>query len=637
MSKITPNVELALSLLKHYWGFDGLRPNQLPIIQKVLAGENVVAILPTGGGKSICFQLPALCLKGLTIVVSPLVALMEDQVSQLLAKGIHAAAIHSGLSSQEFTEILFECQSGNLKLLYCSPERLRSDEFRSAIRDCSISLVAVDEAHCISQWGYDFRPDYLRIIEFLNFVSKVQVIALTASATPEVLLDITKQLEISEECIIRNSFARDNLGYQVQRSENKSAAVFRVCKQTLGSGILYCQTRGECLWWSDYLVQKGVNAAPYHAGLSHELKMKTYQKWMLNELKLVCATSAFGMGIDKPDVRFVLHVQMPLQPEAYFQEAGRAGRDGKAAFSRIFWNEEDVSLAKQRLHLKFPEISWVSQCYEWICAFCEIQFYHPRDAVFEFDAIAFCSIHKINPWSLQGAMKILENRGYLALDLDSFNFTELRVISSPEVILEFVQRECPESMLIRCLMGMYGKLFERMTRVNEFSVAAVMKLSIHEVQNLLRSLASMGMISLRHSTGQTVIKLLQARVRTENLCLESVAATDLLQRDLRRAECMYDYLRSNQCRSRFLLQYFGEAQSPECGVCDVCLSKEIGNKEMLMEYIKTMLPHHPVTMYDLKNLLYKKGWKKEYGLWLRELLDDGSFLLNQNHCIELRD
>jgi len=363
MTLNSSDMDHALLKLKQHWGFDRLRPNQEPIIKKVFSGENVLALLPTGGGKSICFQLPGLCRNGLTVVISPLVALMEDQVAQLVSRGITAAAIHSGMSANTMAKTLSKCQSGELKFLYCSPERLQSQSFQCSLMHCNVSLVAVDEAHCISQWGYDFRPDYLRIKEFLSLIPDVQVIALTASATPEVLADIIEQLNLSDQSIVRSSFARTNLAYRVQRCENKTAAVLRMCRQNAGSGILYCQTRGECVWWSDYLVRMGIQAAPYHAGLSHELKMTTFQKWMSNELKIVCATSAFGMGIDKPDVRFVLHAQMPLQPEAYFQEAGRAGRDGLDAFSQIFWNDEDIAIARQRLSMKFPSIDKVAECY----------------------------------------------------------------------------------------------------------------------------------------------------------------------------------------------------------------------------------------------------------------------------------
>ncbi len=631
------DMDHALLKLKQHWGFDRLRSNQEPIIKKVFSGENVLALLPTGGGKSICFQLPGLCRNGLTVVISPLVALMEDQVAQLVSRGITAAAIHSGMSANTMAKTLSKCQSGELKFLYCSPERLQSQRFQCSLMHCNVSLVAVDEAHCISQWGYDFRPDYLRIKEFLSLIPDVQVIALTASATPEVLADIIEQLNLSDQSIVRSSFARTNLAYRVQRCENKTAAVLRMCRQNAGSGILYCQTRGECVWWSDYLVRMGILAAPYHAGLSHELKMTTFQKWMSNELKIVCATSAFGMGIDKPDVRFVLHAQMPLQPEAYFQEAGRAGRDGLDAFSQIFWNEEDIAIARQRLSMKFPSIDKVAECYDGICASCGIDYTHPIGSTFDFDAIAFCKLYKIDPWQLQGAIKSLEGMGYLTLDNVLLNFTEIKITATPQAVSEFIHLTIPEAQLLHALLGMYGRLFERMTKINEHAIAAAMGRDTKDVLQSLGILSSGGWIDVQYAKQDLSVRLLKPRTHSKLLILMNSTSKILQQREFQRAAFMTEYLQSNKCRSQSLLQYFGEVQPNECGICDVCMSKEITNKDLFKSWLHSIIFQRAVTLNELKSKLYRKGWRKEYGIWLRELLDDGSFLLNQNQCIQVRD
>ncbi len=623
--------------LKQYWGFDSLRPSQEPIVKRVLSGENVVALLPTGGGKSICFQLPGLCMSGLTIVISPLVALMEDQVAQLVSKGINAAALHSGMSAPEMAEVLSDCQSSELKFLYCSPERLQSDFFKSAILNSNVSLVAIDEAHCISQWGYDFRPDYLKIKEFLCLLSGVQLMALTASATHEVLSDIIKQLNLPEEAILRSSFARQNLAYQVQRCENKTAAVLRVCREYSGSGILYCQTRGECVWWADYLMRMGIQAAPYHAGLSHDLKMTTFEKWKSNELKLVCATSAFGMGIDKPDVRFVLHVQMPLQPEAYFQEAGRAGRDGREALSKIFWNEEDVARARKRLLMKFPDYKKVANGYDWICNACKIDSTHACGSTFNFDPIAFCHVHQIDPWLLLGYIKVLESASYLTLDLESLQFTEIKIIARPEAVRDFIRIATPEAELLNGLIGLYGRLFDRMVRVSEYHIASVLQSNSDNIRKSLINLQREGWISLNYAKQESSIRLLQPRVMKRNLILENATTKMLKQREFMRAGFMENYLSSNKCRSQLLLGYFGEADAEICGLCDVCLSMEIVDKKMFVNWLRRTVHQNTIPMRDLKSMLYRKGWKKEYSLWLRELLDDGSFLLNHNDCIELND
>jgi len=627
----------ALLKLKQYWGFERLRPNQEPVVKKVLSGENVLALLPTGGGKSICFQLPGLCMNGLVLVISPLVSLMEDQVAQLISREIRAAALHSGMSKADLDKVLNDIQSGELKFLYCSPERLQSVDFRNALVNSVISLVAVDEAHCISQWGYDFRPDYLRIGEFLNLLLSPQVIALTASATPEVLLDIMKQLNFTEEAIVRSSFARHNLAYQSQRCENKTAAVLRACRQIVGSGILYCHTRGECVWWANYLFGMGIKAAPYHAGLSHDLKMATFQKWISNELKLVCATSAFGMGIDKPDVRFVLHVQMPLQPEAYFQEAGRAGRDGNYALAKIFWNEEDVAVAKKRLLMKFPDILKVANCYDLICNSCKIDFTHVAGSVFSFDAIAFCNEYKMDPWQLSGFIKILESTNYLTLQAESFHFTEIQMVAQPKAVHEFIGLNKPNAIVLNRLVGMYGRLFERMTRVNEHAIAASLKSKPEDVRMTLLQLQTEGWIAVNFAKQDASIQLLQPRVRSENLILENSLMKMLRQRDFDRASFMAGYLRSNVCRSQLLLKYFGETQIENCGVCDVCMAMEIEDKSMFRKWLADMLKQNAMPMHELKSILYRKGWKKEYSQWLRELVDDGSFLLNENQCILVLD
>jgi len=631
------DMDQALLKLKLYWGFDGLRPNQVPIVEKVLAGENVLALLPTGGGKSICFQLPGLCMNGLIVVISPLVALMEDQVAQLVSRGINASALHSGMSADDKAKALSQCQSGELKFLYCSPERLQSDAFKSSLRDCRISLVAIDEAHCISQWGHDFRPNYLRIREFLSTLPDVQIIALTASATQEVLSDIMKQLNLTEEAILRSSFSRANLAYQIQRCENKTAAVLRVCRQNQGSGILYCQTRGECVWWADHLLRMGIKAAPYHAGLSHELKMNTFQKWIANELKLVCATSAFGMGIDKPDVRFVLHVQMPLQPEAYFQEAGRAGRDGKEAFSKIFWNDEDVAIASKRLLMKFPDVNKVAHCYELICQGCDIHFDHPIGSAFAFNVIAFCNEHKMDPWLLNGSIKMLESANYLTMDMESLQFTEIKIIATPDAVRDFIRLEITEAQLLNCLLGMHGRLFERMTKVNEYALATTLECSIEDIKKMLYNLQSDGWIYMNQSHQESTIRLLQQRVRSENLILENDNTAMLKQREFVRAGFMRDYLISIQCRSQLLLQYFGEVHAENCGICDVCLTMEITDRKIFKSWLISIVKQNMVPISELKSMLYRRGWKKEYGFWLRELLDDGSFLLSQNQCIQVRD
>jgi ATP-dependent DNA helicase RecQ len=630
-------LESALSILQHYWGFNSLRPNQEPIVRKVLAGESLLALLPTGGGKSICFQLPGLYLPGLTVVISPLIALMEDQVANLRSRGIPAAVMHSGLADHDIAKIFSQCFSDEVKFLYVSPERLHSERFRVAISRISVALVAVDEAHCISQWGHDFRPDYQRISDFLSLIPGAQVIALTASATVEVINDILTQLRLPENAVIRSSFARENLAYRVQRTENKSAAVLRVCREFVGAGILYCQTRGECIRWSEYLTRCGVKAAAYHAGLSYEVKMATYEEWLSGRIQLVCATSAFGMGIDKPDVRFVLHVQMPLQPEAYFQEAGRAGRDGAPAFSTIFWNEEDCHLALKRLRIKYPESNEVERCYQEIYQYCGISPSDKKNTCYRFDAMEFCRDRQIDPWLLQGSLKILESAEWLTLDAGSMNFSKLKIIAQPEKVRNFLTQQCPDTILLSCLLGMYGRLFENMIPVNEYALAEASKMNVAQLRLALKRLASDGWILYDAAVMDSSIRILRTDLQPQFMPKENANAERLRMREFARAEFMKGYIHNNHCRGQQLLEYFGEMNSICCGVCDVCLAQDIADRAEFAEFLKRILKHHSVPLKEIKSLLFKKGWRKEYGFWLRELMDDGSFLLCRNQSLELRN
>ncbi len=447
-------------ILKKYWGYDQFRSKQEEIVSALISGMDTLALLPTGGGKSICFQVPALCLEGICIVISPLVALMNDQVDNLKKRGIHASLVNSSMKMSEIDRVLDNCIYGDIKFLYISPERLKNELFIERFRKMKVSMLAVDEAHCISQWGYDFRPHYLKIAEIRLLKPDVPVLALTASATPAVVADIQDKLGFKSHHVIGISFARPNLSYNVSYQEDKDKKIAEICNKMQGCGIVYCGTRRRTKEIALLLTKAGISAEIYHAGLTIEERDKAFRKWMGNQVRVICATNAFGMGIDKPDVRFVVHADMPAQPEAYFQEAGRGGRDGHTAYAVLIWNQGDLVKMNQLVTAKYPSKEFLRKVYKCIGNYLQLAPGCGKDLSYPFDISAFVNAFDLNPTDVSAALHLLELAGYVSLNEVAFMPSRILVKVNKQDLYSFQVVNPAFDVFIRTLLRMYGGLFE---------------------------------------------------------------------------------------------------------------------------------------------------------------------------------
>lgn len=564
----------ARQILTKYWGHTHFRPLQEEIIQSVLNGNDTLALLPTGGGKSICFQVPGLLMEGLCLVVSPLIALMKDQVERLQSKGISALAIVSGMSRQEIDFALENCVNGNVKFLYVSPERLSSEIFRARIVRMKIGLLAIDEAHCISQWGYDFRPSYLKIAEIRQVVPKVPVLALTATATPDVQEDIQVQLKFKERNILRKSFERKNLSYVVLREDDKNSRLLKVIKGAGGTGIVYVRSRKKTREVAEFLIRNGIDAAYYHAGLASEDRSMVQEQWMKGAKKVIVSTNAFGMGIDKPDVRFVVHMDLPDSPEAYFQEAGRAGRDEKKAWAVILFNESDRIEMEQRADTNFPSMNEIRQVYSALGNYLQMPVGSGKGASFDFDMVHFSETFNLGISKVHSVIKILELQGLLALsDAPGFR-SRLHVKVKPDNLYEFQVKNPQLDQFIRLLLRIYEGVFEDYVPVREKEIAARTGLPLQEVIVRLKKLHQLQIIDYIPASDEPQLTFIEERLDGKNLYIDREHLAVRKQRYMARAKAMLGYSENtDHCRSQMLLDYFGETGHARCGVCDVCLER----------------------------------------------------------------
>ena len=560
-------------ILKDYWGYDNFRGIQEDIIRSIGSGRDTLGLMPTGGGKSITFQVPAMAKDGLCIVITPLIALMKDQVRNLRDRGIKAVAIYSGMTREEIIIALENCIFGNYKFLYISPERLDTEIFRIKLRSMKVSMITVDESHCISQWGYDFRPAYLKISEIRNLLPDVPVLALTATATPEVVKDIQQRLAFKEENVFRMSFERKNLAYIVRRTESKQEELLHILKHVQGSAIVYAHNRKRTKEYAQLLNEKGITATFYHAGLNNETKDQRQKSWVKGETRVMVATNAFGMGIDKPDVRLVVHVDIPDSPEAYFQEAGRGGRDGEKAYAVLLYARSDKATLKKRISDTFPEKDYIRTVYEHLNYYYQMAMGDGLGCTREFNIDEFCRNFKHFPIQVDSALKILTRAGYLEYTDEQDNNSRLIFTLTKEELYRIHETSPETEKLINVILRSYTGVFTEYAYINEETLSMRTGMTRQQVYDTLISLTRRHI--LHYIPGKKTPYIIYTRERQEadRLIFTKEVYEDRKESFIRRIEAMTEYAESDdKCRSRMLLLYFGEKNEHNCGQCDVCLA-----------------------------------------------------------------
>ena|SRR6185312_3831593 len=613
--------------LKQYWNHDAFRPMQEEIITSVLLGRDTLALLPTGGGKSVCYQVPALAKEGICLVISPLIALMKDQVENLKSKGIEAISIVSGMGKREIDIALDNCIYGPIKFLYLSPERLLSDLVRERIKYMKVNLIAVDEAHCISQWGYDFRPPYLHIADLRELHPEVPVLALTATATADVREDIQQKLLFKNPAVYQKSFERKNISYVVQSEENKLRKLLDIAKGVKGSGIVYVRSRKETAEISKFYNQNGVKADFYHAGLEASLRSQKQDSWKNNRTRIIVATNAFGMGIDKPDVRFVIHKDMPESLEAYYQEAGRGGRDGHKAYAVLLYNQTDRLKQQKKFELSFPSIAEIKQVYHYLANYYQLAYEAGEGVSFDLDLGDFCSRFKLDPVKTINALKFLEQDEYLAFNESVFLPSRFKFEVANEQLYNFQIQNPGWDPFIKTLLRSYGGAFENYARIREFEVARRTHMNVQQVVDGLKQLQDFNILSYQQQTDQPQVTYLKPRQPSEALYINKKVIDERKATYKKKMEAVFAYAEHKKCRSQMLLAYFDEPYAEKCGVCDICLEeKRKKNASEIFDDITIEIVQLLTTSsHDIGSLVTSTftGTEKEKIETIRLLLDAG--------------
>ena len=615
-------------ILKRYWGYDAFRDLQEEIITSIGEGKDTLGLMPTGGGKSITFQVPALAKEGMCLVITPLIALMKDQVENLKSRDIKAIAIYSGMTRQEIIVALENCIFGNYKFLYISPERLDTEIFRVKLRSMNISMITVDESHCISQWGYDFRPAYLKIAEIRELLPDIPVLALTATATPEVVKDIQQRLHFKKENVFRMSFERKNLANIVRNTDNKTGEILHILNRMPGSSIIYVRNRKRTKETTLFLQREGITADFYHAGLNNDVKDLRQKRWQSGECRVMVATNAFGMGIDKPDVRTVIHLDLPDSPEAYFQEAGRAGRDGEKAYAIILYANSDKAALKKRISDTFPEKDYIKQVYEQLNYYYQMAMGDGLGCMFDFNLEDFCRKYKHFPVPADSALKILTQAGYIEYTDEQDNASRLLFTIHREELYKLREMGEQADLLIQTILRSYTGVFTDYAYIHEDSLAMRTGLTRQQIYDLLIVLAKRRILDYIPHKKTPYIIYKRERVELRHLQISRTVYEERKERYEARIKAMLEYVTSETaCRSRMLLHYFGEKNEHNCEQCDTCINRRKNNGvtdssyNALRKQILEMLSVQQRTPADLARLI--EADKEEIAAVIRFLLDKG--------------
>jgi ATP-dependent DNA helicase RecQ len=593
------------SILTKFWGYSSFRPLQDEIIQAVMDGDDCLALMPTGGGKSLCFQVPALAREGLCLVVTPLIALMKDQVLNLRKKGIKAEAIYSGMHRSEVGMAYDNCIYGQSKFLYLSPERLESQQFMQVLPKLKVNLIAVDEAHCISQWGYDFRPPYLRIADIRKYLPGIPILALTATATPGVVDDIQEKLAFGKKKVLKKSFERKNLSYIVVKEEDKYGRLLRVLNRIHGSTIIYVRNRRKTREIAAFLQKNRIKADHYHAGLEHKEREKKQNEWVKDQVRVMVSTNAFGMGIDKPDVRLVIHMDLPDSLEAYFQEAGRAGRDEKPAYAILLFEEGDLIKLQENFERSYPEPSEIRRIYQGIANYFQIPEGSGKDESFDFDLYDFCQQFGFNPVLVYSALKFLEREGYLMVNESFGSPSKIYFPVSREDLYRFQVENKKLDPFIKLLLRSYSGVFTEFVKISEEEIGLRSGKPSGSVVKMLKYLKSLNILEYLPRTEKPQIIFTRERLDKQSISISHEVYHERKRHAAQRLQSVVDYAtKTTRCRSQLLLEYFGEKEVPRCGQCDICRERnKVGLSDLsfdsLIKKIKPVISRKPMTLQEL--------------------------------------
>lgn len=618
-----------VEILRKYWHHESFRPLQEEVVQSVLDGHDTLVLMPTGGGKSICFQVPALAKDGICVVITPLIALMKDQVENLKSRGIEAVAIFSGMTKREVDIALDNCIYGPVKFLYLSPERLNSDMVRERIRYMHVNLFAVDEAHCISQWGYDFRPAYLNVVVLRSLHPNVPFLALTATATAKVVDDIQQKLSFSKNHILKKSFFRENLAYMAFDEENKTGRMLRIIRKLGGSGIVYVRNRRETQEVARVLLNEGVSADFYHAGLETPERAHRQEGWKNNDIRVIVATNAFGMGIDKPDVRFVIHLDIPESLEAYYQEAGRAGRDGKRAYAVMLHHQSDRDELLKKYQLSFPSLDYIRQVYQQLANYYQLAYEAGEGLTLDFDVADFCSRYKLDVLMTLSALKFLERDGWINVSEAVYLPSRIKFEVNQPDLYKFQVENAVYDGLIKGILRSHGGAFDHFISIRESELARRIGKPVSVTVEMIEYLEKSEILSYLPRTDSPQLQFLRPRIDNKRLHIDSQYIRERKEVKQQEMDAVLHYLDNRTCRSKFLLAYFGENKSERCGICDLCLKalKSEGLEDKLLGELTEILAEGPATIDKLVTSMVS-GDEEARLTFIRKRLDEGTLKVN---------
>ena len=626
-------------VVKQYWGYNSFRPKQEEIIQSILAKNDTLALLPTGGGKSLCYQVPAMASKGICIVISPLIALMKDQVSQLKKRNIKAIALTSGMRHTEIDIALDNCIYGDIKFLYLSPERLQSEIVLERLQRMNISLIAIDEAHCISQWGYDFRPSYLNIAEIRTLLPNIPFLALTATATKEVAADIQKKLLFKKGVLIQNSFNRSNLAYMVLEENHKMDRLQKILHRIKGSAIIYVRSRKRAYELSSELNYLGLKSLYYHAGLPSEERSKNQDKWMNNSVRIMVATNAFGMGIDKSDVRLVVHLQSPNTLEAYFQEAGRSGRDGEKSFAVSLYQKSDLETSISRFEENYPSSKEVRAIYQKLANYLQIAIGDGFEQDYDFSIEEFCEHHKLSPEKCLKAFHILEKEDHLKFKSFNSQLSTIQITSSPSAVINYQTNSSKKSELLQLILRVYPNIFDEAADIHERKLAIKINKDSNYIHMVLAQLNQEGILEYKPRNNRGRIHYFSARHESKHLPLSKTHFEERKTLLINKLKSMNNYISNTDvCRSILLLDYFNEKTNTSCGICDVCVTNKTNSTDFKNTIKEDLLRSLKVKPIYISTFVAKYSKLKEVAIIeeIKKLLEE-NILIKEGDKLKLNE